>query len=84
MKTFSLYKNSYESELLLEAFKSNKLKQFVKDLKELRSVGEYTDNFNSLPAGVMWDQVPDSCVICGESGDIDVDKYKTNTKYILL
>lgn len=84
MKTFSQYKNSYESELLLEAFKSNKLKQFVKDLKELRSVGEYTDNFNSLPAGVMWDQVPDSCVICGESGDIDVDKYKTNTKYIVI
>lgn len=84
MKTFSQYKNSYESELLLEAFKSNKLREFVKDLKELRSVSGYIDNFNSLPAGVMWDQVPDSCVICGESGDINIDKYKTNTKYIVI
>ena len=65
MKTFSQYKNSYESELLLEAFKSNKLREFVKDLKELRSISGYIDSFNSLPAGVMWDQVPDSCVICG-------------------
>lgn len=84
MKTFSQYKNSYESELLLEAFKSNKLREFVKDLKELRSMGEYTDAFNPLPTGVMWDQIPDSCIICGESGDIDVDKYKTNTKYIVI
>ena len=84
MKTFSQYKNLYESELLLEAFKSNKLREFVKDLKELRSVSGYTDSFNSLPAGVMWDQVPDSCVICGESGDINIDKYKTNTKYIVI
>lgn len=84
MKTFSQYKNSYESELLLEAFKSNKLREFVKDLKELRSMGEYTNSFNSLPAGVMWDQVPDSCVICGESGDINIDKYKTNTNYIVI
>lgn len=84
MKTFSQYKNSYESELLLEAFKSNKLREFVKDIKELRSMGEYTDTFNPLPTGVMWDQVPDSCVICGESGDIDVNKYATNIKYIAI
>ena len=84
MKTFSQYKNSYESELLLEAFKSNKLREFVKDLKELRSISGYIDSFNSLPAGVMWDQVPDSCVICGESGDINIDKYKANTKYIVI
>ena len=84
MKTFSQYKNLYESELLLEAFKSNKLREFVKDLKELRSVSGYTDSFNSLPAGVMWDQIPDSCVICGESGDINIEKYKTNIKYIVI
>lgn len=84
MKTFSQYKNSYESELLLEAFKSNKLRGFVRDIKELRSMGEYTNKFNPLPNGVMWDQIPDNCIICGESGDVDINKYAANNKYIVI
>lgn len=84
MNTFSQYKNSYESELLLEAFKSNKLREFVRDIKELRSMDEYTNKFNPLPNGVMWDQIPDNCIICGEPGDVDINKYAANTKYIAI
>lgn len=71
--------------IILEAFKSSTLRDIYNSLKgDYRSVSSKSGN-HMLPHGIAWDQIEDSEIFYGESGDpAFIKKFVKNPDYFII
>ena len=84
MKSLLEHINNIESCLLLETFKSGKLRELQKDLKDISDINGEDFLKRWLPRGIAWDQLPDSDIIRGDNSDKDFVKKYSGTDYIIM
>lgn len=84
MKHILNYILESESEMLMESFKSNTLRELARDLKEICDISEKKLINGYLPKGVRWDAIPDNKVFRGESGDKKFKKDYVRDDYIII